>query len=98
MQKWEPLSEIWTHYTAEMMSAAEAGLLEDPEQAEHVAYPVDLYLGEGEKEDIRDFVSERMEEILEPIQNYQVFDPNQVASYLFRALICGMRWEKERIG
>lgn len=93
---WHPLTDQWNEYQAHLAEAEEAGLLDDPEEAQEIIYPEDLYMGEGEKDDVREFITSRLQELYQTFDGD--FDPNLLGTYLFRSLILGMKWERERIG
>lgn len=93
---WHPLTDHWNKYQERLEAADEEGLLDDPEIAQEIIWPDDLFLGEGEKDDLRDFVSNRLEELLANFDGD--FNPNLIGTYLFRSLLLGMLWERERIG
>jgi len=96
---WQPLTDHWTTYTEHIQEAAEAGLLDDPLDADEIVYPDELHVGEGEKDDLRDFITERLQELY---GHYQAtgggFDPSVIGTYIFRAILMGMLWERDRIG
>ena len=96
--KWEPLSDIWDGYVATLAAADEAGQLNDQETAEEILWPPDLYISEAEKDDVRRYISGRMGELEAKIRADRGVDLNNIAVYLFRTLMCGMKWEAERIG
>lgn len=96
---WQPLSDHWTTYKDKLEEAEAEGLLDDPENAQSVIYPEELFLGEGEKDDVREFITERLNELYQHYQQIDgKFDPNFVGTYVFRSIILGMLWERERIG
>lgn len=96
---WQPLSDHWDEYQSNLESALADGLMDDPLDAQIIIYPDELFLGEGEKEDIRSFVTERLNEVYQSfMQNEEHFDPNVFGTYLFRSILIGMVWERERIG
>lgn len=96
--EWQPLQDHWDEYQAHLESALEEGLLDDPTDAQEILYPKELHLGEGEKDDIREFVHERITELYETFQRQEDFNTNLVGTYIFRAVLLGMAWENERIG
>jgi CRISPR/Cas system CSM-associated protein Csm5 (group 7 of RAMP superfamily) len=96
--KWTPLEDVWDDYVATVNTATEEGLLETRESAENVIYPSRLIIAETEKEEVRRYIGERMEEIIAQIQRDNAVDGNFLAAYLFRTLIAGMLWERQRIG
>lgn len=95
---WQPLTDIWDNYHEVLSEADKAGLMDDPADAEDFVWPYDLAIGEEERDDIRQFVTHRMTEIVETIQRSKGVDPNLIAGYVFRSLLSGMMWERERIG
>lgn len=96
---WHPLTDHWKTYKERLEEAESNGLLDDPLDAQEIIYPDELFLGETEKEDVRDFITERLQELY---NHYQVtegsFDTNLIGTYIFRSIILGMMWERERIG
>lgn len=98
MSEWQPLTDIWETYNASLDEAVEQGYIDDPSLAEDYVWPVDLFLGDKEQDDVKRYVQDRMSEIVERVRTERGLDPNLVAAYLFRSIICGMMWERERIG
>jgi hypothetical protein len=98
MSEWQPLSEIWDFYKDSIDDAADKGYLDDPELMEDYVWPYDLDIGSMEKDDVRKYVHERMTEIVERVKKDKGVDPNVIAGMIFRSVVCGMMWEKERIG
>jgi hypothetical protein len=98
MEPNHPLSDIWETYTDSLDHADANGLLEDEEVQESYLWPTDLRLADWEQEDVKRYVAERMGEMMERMQTQGGLDPNLLAGYLFRSILCGMMWEKERIG
>jgi hypothetical protein len=102
MSEWQPLTDIWDLYDKSMATAVESGLLDGDEEdvalAEQYVWPVDLHIGDWEQEDVQKYVNERMTEIVGKIKNHGGLSPNLIAAYLFRSVMCGMLWERERIG
>ncbi len=94
----QPLTDIWSTYNESLDVAVDRGLIDDPELAEDYVWPVDLGLYDSEQDDIKQYIQERMSEVMERTQSERGLDPNLVAAYLFRSVICGMLWEHERIG
>lgn len=95
---WQPLTEIWDSFAESLSEAVQSGYIDDEEVAESYIWPNDLNFGEWEQKDVKRYVHERMTEIVEKIHNDRGLDPNLIAGYLFRSVLCGMMWEKERIG
>lgn len=108
MKKWRPLDAVWEGYQNRLQEADSEGMLDDPESAQEYVYPNDLRIGMIEREDIRSFVTDRMNEILNSMQESGVPEEvamnelnlpiNLTATYIFRALIAGMQWERDRLG
>jgi len=96
---WNPLSDHWDVYTGRLEEAEAEGLLDDPVDAQEIIYPEELFLGESEKEDVRSFITDRLNELYNHYQESEGrFDPNFIGTYIFRSTILGMMWERERIG
>ncbi len=89
---WQPLTDIWTDYSERLDGIKEADL------AEEVVYPVQLFMGDGEKDDIKSFVTDRMEEMHKTAQEMGGVNLHWISGFIFKALITGMMWERERIG
>jgi hypothetical protein len=94
----QPLSEIWEVYTTSLDEAVANGLIDDDTTNEDYIWPVDLKFGDWEQADLKRYVHERMTEVVDRIKTQNGLDPNLVAAYIFRSVLCGMMWEKERIG
>lgn len=98
MNEGQPLSEIWDSYNFSLSNAVEEGFIDDPEAAEHFVWPSDLRFGDWEQDDVQRYVHERMTEIVDRVKSDRGVDPNVIAGYIFRSVVCGMLWEYERIG
>jgi hypothetical protein len=98
MEEFHPLTDIWDVYTDSLDNALVEGYINDDEIAENYLWPLDLQIVEHEQEDMKKYVHERMVEIVERIKYDQGLDPNLIAAMIFRSVMCGMMWEKERIG
>lgn len=98
MEDWQPLSNIWDSYSQSLEEAITQGYINDDELATEYVWPGDLHVGDSEQDDVKKYVHERMVEIVEKIKTDKGLDPNLIASYIFRSVLCGMLWEKERIG
>lgn len=96
--KRQPLSDIWDIYTESLDRAISDGLLQDDEVSDHYVWPDDLNIGDWEQEDVKRYVHERMTEIIDKVKTHGSLDPNLIAGYMFRSVISGMLWERERIG
>jgi len=95
---WQPLNEIWDIYTDSLDNAIANGFMEEDELSDQYVWPLALNFGDDEQADVKRYVHERMTEIVDRIKNQGGVDPNLVAGYIFRSVLCGMMWEKERIG
>jgi hypothetical protein len=98
MSDFQPLSDIWDVYTASLDEAVRQGFLDDDDLSENYVWPADLDIGEWEQKDVQKYVHERMVEIVERIKTQGGINPNIIAGYIFRSVICGMMFEMERIG
>lgn len=98
MDDFQPLSDIWQNYNDSLSSAIDQGYIDDPDTAEHFVWPSDLKFGEGEQDDVQRYVHERMTEIVDRVKSDRGVDPNVIAGYIFRSVVVGMMWERERIG
>jgi hypothetical protein len=92
MKQWMPLTDIWNEYSERLDKIDSADL------AEEIVYPPNLFMGEGEKEDIKLFVASRMEEMVEQVQSNGGFNLHWLSGALFKCVITGMNWERQRIG
>lgn len=93
-----PLNDIWEVYTTALDNAASNGMLDDAELNHDYVWPTDLDWSEWEQQDVRRYVHERMTEVVDHIKSQGGLDPSVVAGYIFRSVLCGMMWERERIG
>jgi len=98
MDDWQPLTDIWDEYNSSLDTAIEKGYIGDVDLEQGFVWPTDLYLGEVEQQDVQKYVHERLREIVDSIHLNKGLNPNLVAGYIFRSVICGMMWQKERIG
>lgn len=98
MEQWQPLSDIWTLYSQSLEEAIKAGYMTNDELSDQYIWPVDLKLAETEQGEIKAYVHTRMEEINEQIKKDNGLDPNVLANVIFRSMICGLLWQKERLG
>lgn len=94
----EPLSNIWDLYTDSLAEAVDGGYLSDDELSDQYVWPADLHFGKFEQDDVRKYVFERVNEIVDNVKSRGGMDANLVAGYIFRSVLCGMLWERERIG
>jgi hypothetical protein len=93
-----PLNHIWELYADSLAQAVDDGYLSDDDLADEYVWPADLNFGKFEQDDVRKYVFERVEEIVDNVKNKGGMDTNLVAGYIFRSVLCGMLWERERIG
>jgi hypothetical protein len=93
-----PLSDIWDEYQKSLDFAARTGVLDDPELSDAYAWPQDLRLNQLEQDDIKRYVQERTAEVINRIQKERGLDPNLVAAYIFRSIICALMLAAERRG
>lgn len=92
MDDFSPLTDIWDEYSLKLDQIQEADL------AEEIVYPRQLFMGEGEKEDIKRFVTERMQEMYDFSKKTGGINLHWISGFIFKSLISGMMWERERIG
>ena len=97
-EDFQPLTDIWAIYTQSLNAAVEEGYIDDEELALDYVWPQDLKFLEYEKTDVKKYVHERMAEVIDRIKNENGLDPNLIGGYIFRSVLCGMLWEKERTG
>lgn len=90
--EWAPLNNIYDDYSMKLDEIEEAELAED------VVWPRQLFMGEGEKEDVKLFVTQRIEEMIQEAQRNQGINIQWIGGYLFKSLVSGMLWERERVG
>jgi hypothetical protein len=98
MSDWQPLQDIWEAYSESLDTAIAEGLIQDEELSEQYIWPIDLGVASPEQDDVKMYVHERMQEIFERIKHDRGLDPNVLANVIFRSVLCGMMWEKERLG
>lgn len=94
----QPLSDIWEAYTESLDNAIAQGFLQDDVLSDFYVWPSDLEFQKWEQEDVQRYVHERMTEIIEKVKSGSGLNPNLIAGYIFRSMLCGMLWEHERIG
>lgn len=92
MTEWNPLNNIYDFYSDSLDEIEEAELAED------IVWPRELFMGDGEKEDVKVFVSQRIEEMVQEAQRNQGINIQWIGGYLFKSLVAGMLWERERVG
>lgn len=97
-EDWQPLNQIWDTYTDSLDNAIANGFMDDDELSDSYVWPLALGFGDAETNDVKRYVHERMTEIVDRIKNQGGVDPNLIAGYIFRSVLCGMMWERERIG
>jgi len=97
-EDFQPLSDIWDAYTQSLDEAVRQGFLDDDELSDQYVWPVDLDISEWEQKDVQKYVHERMVEIVDRIKQQGGINPNIIAGYIFRSIICGMMFELDRIG
>ena len=96
---WTPLTDIYDTYSSEVESAEQDGVLDDPVAAEQIVWPSGLRIGELEREDIENYLRERVEEIIDHTEaSGKILDLNLLYILFFRTLISGMLWEAQRLG
>lgn len=98
MTEWHPLQDIWEAYAESLDTAIEEGFIQDEDISDQYIWPMDLNVASTEQDDVKIYVHERMQEIFERIKNDRGLDPNVLANVIFRSILCGMMWQKERIG
>lgn len=98
MNDFQPLTDIYNVYSESIEAALKEGFINDPDLAEDYVWPFDLKIGDLERDDIRQYVNDRMVEIVERIHKDRGIDPNILAGTIFRSIISGMMFELERIG
>lgn len=72
--------------------------MDDDELSDQYVWPLALGFGDMEQSDVKRYVHERMTELVDRIKGQGGVDPNLIAGYIFRSVLCGMMWEAERIG
>lgn len=92
MENWSPLVDIWEDYSEKLDEVKEADLAEDK------VWPRDLFMGDMEKESVKEFLTERIEEMVNEAQRQQGVNLHWIGGYLFKSLVTGMLWERERVG
>lgn len=97
-ERQQPLTDIWEVYSNSLDEAITRGFLQSDELSESYVWPVDLLIDSWEQDDVKRYVHERMTEIVDGIKSNNGVDPNLIAGYIFRSVLCGMLWQHERIG
>lgn len=92
MNEWQPLTDLWEKYSDTLDG------IETAEIAEEVVWPAELFMGNSEKEDVKNFVSERIEEMIEQAKAGGGINLQYIGGFLFKSLVTGMMWERERVG
>jgi hypothetical protein len=97
---WNPVNDVWDSYNAKLDSYKDMMPYSDfdAEEMHNALWPEDLYLGDEELEDAKEFVAKRTMEVLTMIRRFNGLHPDMIYSYIMKSLISGMLWEKERIG
>lgn len=98
MDDWQPLNDIWSIYANSLDAAVEEGYIDDPDIAHDYVWPVDLQLSEEEQTDLQKYTYERQSEIVGRVKSERGLNPNLIAGYIFRSVIVGMMWERDRKG
>lgn len=98
MEEWHPLQDIWAAYNKSLEMAIAEGHIYDADLSDQYIWPGDLSFADLEQDDVKQYVHERMQEIFERIQVDRGLDPNVLANVIFRSILCGMMWQKERNG
>jgi hypothetical protein len=94
----QPLTDIWEVYSESLNKAISANLFREEDLSDDYVWPHDLLIDDWEREDVKRYVTERMSEIVDRLEVKKALEPNLIAAYLFRSVIAGMLWEKNRIG
>lgn len=92
MTEWHPLNDIWDEYSTKLDEVTEVELADD------IVWPTELFMGQGEREDVKEFVSERIEEMITHARNIGGINLQWIGGFLFKSLVAGMLWERERVG
>lgn len=95
---WTPLQDIWEAYSDSLDTAISEGFIQDEEISAKYIWPIDLNVASTEQDDVKMYVHERMQEIFERIKHDHGLDPNVLANVIFRSILVGMMWQKERRG
>ena len=90
--KWKPLNNIWEDYSSKLDSVNDAELADD------LVWPQELFVADSEKDDVKTFVGERIEEMVLEANKGHGINLQWVGGFIFKSLVSGMLWEKERIG
>jgi hypothetical protein len=98
MEDWQPLNDIWSTYVGSLDAAIEHGYIDDPDLAQDYVWPVDLQLSDDEQQDLQKYTYERQREVIERVKSDRGVNPNLIAGYIFRSVIVGMMWERDRKG
>jgi hypothetical protein len=96
---WNPLNDLWDSYNEKLKENELTNIFSLKEtDIDAIFWPEDLFMGEGELEDAKQFISERTQEMIQVIRYYKAVPPEMLSSYVLRSLIAGMLWQQDRIG
>jgi len=92
MAQFHPLNDILDDYSMKLDKVEEADLADD------VIWPNELFIGETEREDVKEFLNNRMHEIISQSNHGGGLNMQSFGAFLFKSLVSGMLWERERHG
>ena len=92
MTDWQPLQDIWDDYSEKLDE------IESAEIADEEMWPYQLFMGMNEKEDVKQFVTDRISEMVSYAQNTGGINLQWIGGFVFKSLVAGMLWERERVG
>lgn len=92
MTNWQPLQDIWEEYSEKLDS------IEEAELADEQMWPYQLFMGTNEKDDVKQFITERISEMVSHAQDTGGINLQWIGGFVFKSLVAGMLWERERVG
>lgn len=90
------LEENYLGYKRHLEEAVIEGQLQDEELAQRFGFPSNLLLFPNEKEQLTEFVMDRVEEIFNEFLELDEVHPIIVGHYLLNSVLSGMLWQQER--
>lgn len=96
-EDWTPLLDHWDRHEKHIAEVTARAQEDDSAEVQEIIWPSELYFGEEEKEEVQRFINLRLNELMN-ISQHQPVTVEHIGGYLYRTLLAGLLWEKERIG